>query len=66
MKKKLEQALEHAREYLKMYQNIGPEGMFGATFIKADIQSGEIALKNISKMSKKEVKEITEKLLSIE
>ena len=49
-----------------MYQDIGPEGMFGATFIKADIASGELALKNLSKMSAKEVKEITKKLMDIE
>jgi hypothetical protein len=36
-----QQAIEHAREYLGYYKEIGPTGMFGATIIAHNISRYE-------------------------
>jgi hypothetical protein len=67
MKKKLEEALEHARKYYKLYTGLPVEiGWFGAGVIQKSIYKAEQMLKDFDNHTIKEVKELTKELESIE
>lgn len=67
MKKKLEQALAHAREYYKLYTDLPIQsGWFGTMTIQKSIAKAEKMLENFENHTIKEIKELTKELLSIE
>ena len=65
MENKLKLAIEHAKEFLKLYQGI-PTGAFGSMMIQKDLSEAEEILENIGNYKKSVIEYMIKKLWKIE
>ena len=65
MKEKLEAAIENAKRFLKLYEEI-PTGMFGSMMIQKDLSEAEEMLENIGNYKKPVIEHMIKKLWKIQ